>query len=241
MWISLFGPPSKFLFDNGGEFQNAEMRQLGDTFNIRLMSTAAESPWSNGLCERQNQVLATSVRKIIDDSKCDVKTALAWAVSARNTLTNFSGFSPCQLVFGFNTVLPNVLENDPPGLEDVTASSTVKNNLNAMHSARQEFMKVESSERIRRALRHNVREGSAFTVQSGDHVFYKRNGENQWRGPGIVVGRDGKQVLVKHGGIIVRVHVCRLVSAGVGGTDQSLAPEPEEQGRPSISTEGQEN
>ena len=55
-WISVFGTPSKFLFDNGGEFQNFEMRQLGETFNITLMTTAAESPWSNGGVEKLNGV-----------------------------------------------------------------------------------------------------------------------------------------------------------------------------------------
>ena len=212
IWISLFGPPSKFLSDNGGEFQNCEMRQLGETFNIKLMTTAAESPWSNGICEKLNGVLAQSVRKVMDESSCDVRTALAWAVSARNTLDNYSGFSPCQLVFGYNTVLPNVLKNDPPGLEDVNASKIVRNNLNAMYSARHEFIKVESSEKLRRALRHNIRESNAETFQMGDSVFYKRNDDNQWRGPGVVIGRDGKQVIVKHGGLFVRVHGCRLAS-----------------------------
>ena len=46
-------------------------------------------------------------------------------------------------------------------------------------------------------------------------MFYKRNGCNIWRGPGIVIGRDGKQVIVKHGGSMVRVHICRLNSSGV--------------------------
>ena len=229
MWISLFGPPSKFLSDNGGEFQNPEMRQLGESFNIRLMSTAAQSAWSNGLCERLNGILAQSVRKIMEDSCCNVKTALAWAVSARNTLGNFSGFSPCQLVFGYNTILPNILKNSPPGLEEIDDSTIVKNNLNAMHSARQQFLKAESSEKLRRALRHNVRESEGQTVQMGDSVYYKRFDNAKWRGPGVVIGRDGKQVLVKHGGQLVRVHVCRLASSSINQKEQ---PPTEQAGEP---------
>ena len=41
-------------------------------------------------------------------------------------------------------------------------------------------------------------------------MFFKRNDAKEWHGPGVVIGRDGKQVLVKHGGTYVRVHVCRL-------------------------------
>ena len=44
-------------------------------------------------------------------------------------------------------------------------------------------------------------------------VYYKRNDSNVWRGPGVVIGRDGKQVLVKHGGVYIRVNVCRLMSS----------------------------
>ncbi|CAL4128375.1 unnamed protein product [Meganyctiphanes norvegica] len=39
--------------------------------------------------------------------------------------------------------------------------------------------------------------------------FYKRNNEQRWRGPGIVIGRNGKQMLVKHSGTFVRVHTVR--------------------------------
>ena len=41
-------------------------------------------------------------------------------------------------------------------------------------------------------------------------MFYKINNEQRWHGPGQVIGRDGKQVLVKHGGTFVRVHSTRL-------------------------------
>ena len=58
------------------------------------MTTAAESPWSNGICERLNGILGTLVSKIVDDVNCDVYTALAWAVSACNAFDNNSDYSP---------------------------------------------------------------------------------------------------------------------------------------------------
>jgi len=93
-WIAVFGAPAKILSDNGCEFSNSEMREMGEAFNIKIMTTAAESPWSNGICERQNAVIGDSVRKIMADAQCDLEVALAWAISARNALTNSSGFSP---------------------------------------------------------------------------------------------------------------------------------------------------
>lgn len=45
-WIVLFGVPKKILTDNGGEFNNNNFRSMYENFNIELMCTAAESPWS---------------------------------------------------------------------------------------------------------------------------------------------------------------------------------------------------
>ena len=46
---------------------------------------------------------------------------------------------------------------------------------------------------------------------TGDSVFYKRTNNKRWHGPGKVLGRDGQQILVKHGSTYVRVHSCRLM------------------------------
>ena len=49
-WIlNLFGAPRRILFDNGGEFYNAKMKDLCHNFNIKFISTGAESPWQNGM------------------------------------------------------------------------------------------------------------------------------------------------------------------------------------------------
>lgn len=212
-WITIFGAPRQFLSDNGGEFNNDEMRTLADSFGIKLVCTAAESPWSNSICERLNCVLGISVTKIRDDAKCSLKIALSWAVSARNALQNCHGYSPNQLVFGYNPALPNVYHSELPVLEKRTTSQMVADNLNAMHAARVDFMKNESNERLRRALLHQVRTSDVDDLVNGDNVFYKRRDSDQWHGPGIVIGMDGKQVLVRHGGTYVRVHTCRLQHA----------------------------
>ena len=50
------------------------------------MYTAVESPWSYWLVERYNAILGLTVTKTIEDTKCDPDVAVAWAVSAKNSL-----------------------------------------------------------------------------------------------------------------------------------------------------------
>ena len=176
-WIAIFGTPKKFLTDNGGEFSNSALLELAESMNIRIMTTAAESPWSNGIVERHNATLAEMLRKIVAEQKCSLEAALAWAVQAKNTLANVHGFSPAQLALGYNPQLPNVLIDKPPALEDRNTQSIVAEHLNCMRLAREAFIKAESSERIKRALRHNVRPAAHNKFCTGDLVYYKRNND----------------------------------------------------------------
>ena len=72
-----------------------------------------------------------------------------------------------------------------------------------MHKARETLIQVESSEKIRRALRHNERSSNSAKFKIGDIVYFKRNG--------TVIGQEHKQVFIKYGGLYVRVHSCRVI------------------------------
>ena len=211
-WISLFGPPKRYFHDNGGEFVNAEFLELCDSFNIVVLTTAAESPWSNGLCERHNAVLSDMLDKIIEERQCDLEIALCWAIHAKNSLSNVHGFSPYQIAIGYTPKMPCVLEASPPALE-TTSNDIVLRNLKAIESSRKAFIEAESKEKIKRALKSNLRTSNNQKYVSGDIVFYKRNDSKRWKGPAKVLGTDSQQVLLKHGGIYVRVHKCRLMLA----------------------------
>ena len=79
-----------------------------------------------------------------------------------------------------------------------------------MHTARQAFIKAEYSEKIRRALRYQVRPVSNV-FQNGELVYYKRDNCKEWKGPGSVIGQDGKIIIIEHGCSIVRVHSSRVI------------------------------
>ena len=209
-WISIFGVPDRILSDNGGEFNNRDLQDMAENLNTEVTTTAAEAPWSNGICERHNAVIGHMVDKMIDDSNCSLEIALAWSINAKNSLHNVYGFSPSQLVFGRNPNLPATLNDNLPALGGMTQSEQVAKHLNAKHDARKAFVECEASEKIRRALRRNVRESTTIVFQPGDRVYYKRQDSDIWKGPAVVIGKDTHQIILKHGGLFVRVHPVSL-------------------------------
>ena len=209
-WVRIFGSAGKFLFDNVGEFVNKDVTDFAESFNINIATTAAESPWSNGLVERHNGILADAINKTVQGSNCTLEMAVHWAICAKNSLLNVHGFSPNQLVFGMNPNFPNVHTDKPPAGNHLETSEYLTANLNAMHTARQAFIRQESCERLRRALNTKTRNAPFFI--NGDLVYYKRNNSREWHGPAKVLGKDSQNYLLKHGGQYIRVHPCRLQS-----------------------------
>ena len=105
-WVSIFGTPRKILSDNGGEFRNELLREVGDLLDVEIMTTAAEAPWANGIVERHNAVFGNILEKVVADTKCSMDKGVAWACCAKNALHNSFGYSPNQHVFGRNPSLP---------------------------------------------------------------------------------------------------------------------------------------
>ena len=67
-WISIFGAPPKFFSDNGGEFSNEDYNEMCDSYSITIKKTTAESPFSNGLMERHNDILEEMLLKTCEEN-----------------------------------------------------------------------------------------------------------------------------------------------------------------------------
>ena len=211
IWLAYFGAPMKIHSDCGGEFCNELLRELNEKFGIETSTTPGEAPYSNGMVERNNAVLYESMMKTKADVKCSMEMALAWSVSAKNALQNVYGYSPNQLVFGRNVNLPSVITSQLPALDSTCYSDIVRQNLDSMHKARQNFIKAESSERVMKSLRHKVRTYAEEEFKSGDKVLYlARRGRKGWRGPAKVLGKESNFVLIRHGDAYYRCHPCQL-------------------------------
>ena len=213
-WISIFGAPEQTLCDNGKEFCNKDFLDMCQNMNITMKTTAAFAPYSNGVVERHNGILAEMTLKIKEDTSCSSSTALCWALQAKNSMSNVYGFSPMQLVMGYNPKIP-ALDDDHVNLaqlEKKTSSDIVARNLNAMHQARKAFLEAQGSDRLTRALKGRIYQAYERQYFAGDKVFYRTGiKDTTWHGPGVVIGQYKKLVLVKHGGSFVRVHPAKLI------------------------------
>ena len=86
-WIGVFGTMNAVLSDNGGEFNNELIREVASMLGVELLTTAAYSPWSNGLCERVHAVIDTIIAKLREENPGrDLETLLRWANFAKNSL-----------------------------------------------------------------------------------------------------------------------------------------------------------
>ena len=91
-----------------------------------------------------------------------------------------------------------------------TNKTTTKNFIKALHKPREAFIASENSEKLRRALSHNIRTSGDIKYLTGVLVYFKRLNNNQWHSPAKVPGQEGQQVLVKNGSSYHCIDPCRL-------------------------------
>ena len=101
-WICNFGFPSvRFWADNGGEFVNSTLSELGSKSGFTIEYGPANSPWSNGTNERNHASADMIVKKVLEeDRKITLSSAVAMAGWTHNTNINHLVYSPLQLETG---------------------------------------------------------------------------------------------------------------------------------------------
>lgn len=99
-WISIFGCPNSLFSDNGGEFNNKTCEKM----SIEVITTAAHTPFSNGLLEKHNHIPTNVLMKV----KLR-RNAAGRQLSTKNSSINVNVFSAYQLPFRRNPTLPALL------------------------------------------------------------------------------------------------------------------------------------
>ena len=99
--------------------------------------------------------------------------------------------------------LPNNLNDTLPALEKVITSADLALHIATVHSARQAFMKAQTSEKIKIALKKQTQQ-TQERYKISEEVYYKRNIQwKQWKGPVNVLGQDESVVFLQNGRPII--------------------------------------
>ena len=247
-WIGVgYGLMEGIHSDIGGEMSNKEMHDVASNLSVRLTTTSSYSPHQNGVNERNHGTVELMIRKMMEsDNTLSAENALFWALNAKNALENTYGFSPYQLVFATNPNLPSVTRCGPPGYEGVSVSKAFVKNSNALHLAREEFVKAESSQVLKKALKSRIHPRGE-NISEGDYIYFKKGKDRIWRGPSKVIGVNGKKIFIDEGAHMSTVNRDDAVRVGEEFwsmddlKDGESVPEPQEKSTNEIPVKSSEN
>ena len=170
-WVPAFGLMRGIHSDIGGEFSNSTLEEVASRLGVEITTTASYSPNQNGLNERNHAIVDMMLsRMLLSDPTLKPHVALCWALNAKNSLENCYGFTPFQLHIGRTPMLPSATRDGPPSFENVSKSENFAAHLNALHAARAEFIKAESSKSLKLALKSKVFPRGE-DVTSGDDIL----------------------------------------------------------------------
>ena len=173
-WIAPMGRMDTIHSDRGGEFCCDELTKVAEYLGIKSTLTAAYSPQQNGANERNHAICDNMMKKMrSEDPSLTADVALTWALVAKNSLDNISGFSPFQIVFGEQPKLPSVYTAGPPGMEEVVMNKAVADHINALFLAREAYTAGESDRILKAALKQRIYKRGE-DVKTGDWIYFNK-------------------------------------------------------------------
>ena len=173
------------------------MKEVAAKYGLSLRLTAAHSPWSNGKNERNHYTCDVIIDKLMEEhSKLTLEDAVSYAVDAKNMQITRKGFSPRQLMFGKQGVVPGITEGNPASMEPVVESYAFRREFVNRQKAEESFRKVDANERIQKVLAQKAHGYSDRKYLEGDLVLFKEDGKNRWSGPGQVTGMERSKIRI---------------------------------------------
>ena len=185
-------------------FSGESFVSLARSLKLNFSVADSEYPKSSYIIDNCHQILSERLNEIKTKVGCALAVAIAWATNIENCTHNINGFSPSQLVFGFNLVLPCVNTDKPPTLSNESYHALLVDHLNEQKKAFDAFNKMQASKRFRRALDFDSKCCNSSFL-NGDKVFYRQKGD-EWQGPGIVISQNHQFVLIRLQNNWVRIH-----------------------------------
>ena len=161
-WIQDFGPPLVIIADPGKEFVGTHFKGFTNANSILLHIIDVRAPWQNGRTERHGDIykkIFERARWMHSPTGPEALQRLAMECNAaKNRLSNRSGYSPLQRVFGIGHRLFADLTSDdvyaPDPIYDLAATDT---SFEESRQIREAAMKAHAEMSIRDRIEGAVR------------------------------------------------------------------------------------
>ena len=190
--------PATLFTDNGSEFVNTPWLQLCDRYNINHLCSVVYKPFLNGIVERRNKIMKSTLIKTIQDfPEFSVSTMVIETSRIMNTIPDTHGYSSFRKMFlrEPTAYLPTDIDDLAPSqftpLQNMPA--VIKEREILLEQLRKEVFANQCSDKIHKALTKRMRHGGGPFAR-GEIVYkYKPNkvGDDLWEGPYVVVGPIG--------------------------------------------------
>jgi hypothetical protein len=218
--LTRYGVAEVIISDQGREFVNQINEELFRLTGTDHRISSAYHPQTNGLDERMNQTIKTSLVKYVNENQTDWDVHVSSVLFAyRTSVHDSTKYSPYELMFGRKPVLPVELQIPPfssTSDDDSTAGAghvQFENKVRVMKEIRQKVnakaLKNISKAQQRMKANYDAKH-QAPSFKSGDEVLLKsvrndsRKGgklECTWTGPYVISNclAKGLYKLVKGG------------------------------------------
>lgn len=173
-FICRYGAPRSMLSDRGKNFMSKLVAALCELFDIKRYFTSSYHPQTNSTVERANSTLAKVLSSYVDDHQTNWASLIPSVMMAfRSTpATESHGFSPFQLVFGKEMVLPVDLDLLPKPSLPTSVKAFFDELLRHLNIAR-DIAKQNMEVAREKAKHHYDKKAREPDFQVGDKVFLR--------------------------------------------------------------------
>jgi hypothetical protein len=113
--VCRFGVPKAITMDNGTQFDAETFKDFCDRIGTKIHFASVRHPESNGLVERENDIIMTGIMKLIFNQPrgkwSDELIKVVW--SRNTTVSRLTGFTPFKLLFGDEAITPEEAKTGP--------------------------------------------------------------------------------------------------------------------------------
>lgn len=193
------GMPARLITDNGSNFVSDAMTLVCKRLGIKRSLTSVDHPQTNGLVERMNRTLKTSLATVVGNEPGAWNSYLPFITFAYNTAKQTStGFSPFELMYGRKVSLSLIQDLEIKNPKTFTSEEWL-----VYLNSKIPLLDGKAIENIKRNQGYQKKfydkhSKIKYDYKPGD-LIARKNLEKQsfpkekWSGPWVVVERNNKE------------------------------------------------